>query len=254
MASQPPPSEFQNPDYLPPIADDVLPPDLRLRLTKELATFDRARSRFVLCAGRYVLLRAMNRPFFNQMNGSPTRQPFITVHGTLATSVIIGLVSFFDNAGKDDINLLTIKNSLLRDKAKLNLTAIRDCHKARGIPESDTERLIERLDKTCRRVGKGRFKQLEVWRHREYAHIDLSPVRDIAKPNLYDIAICFVITAKIFRYIYCLLVPGRPDALMTLIRGNLRREAQRFVDSVRPLPRPPPRPWFRIDVNPVAPA
>jgi hypothetical protein len=237
MASQPNPLTFQNFPYLRPIAIDVFPLDLRSRLTKELAAFDRARNRFLVCTSRYVFLRAMNTPFFDRIDNSPSRQPFVTVCSTFETSVVIGLVTFFYSSGKNDINLLTIKNSILRD-----LPAIRKNHKARGIPECDTERLIERLDKTCRRAGKGviqeRFKRLGVWRDREYAHIDVSPIRGEARPSLHDIGICFVITAKIFRYIFCLLVPSSEDVLATRMQRLLRRQAQRFVDSVRPLPSP----------------
>jgi hypothetical protein len=231
---------FQNFPYLPSIANDGFPLDLRSRLTKELAAFDRARNRFLVCTGRYVFLRAMNTAFFERLDKSPSRQAFVPVRSTFETSVVIGLLTFFYNSGKDDINLLTIKNSILR--VEENLTAIGNNHKARGIPEYDTERLIERLDKTCRRVGKGiireRFKRLGVWRDREYAHIDISPVRSEARPSLSDIGICFIITAKIFRYIFCLLAPDKEDLLETRIQRLLREQAQRFVDSVHPLPFP----------------
>jgi hypothetical protein len=81
-----------------------------------------------------------------------------------------------------------------------------------------------------------RFKRLEVWRHREYAHIAVSRVRTEAEPSLHDIGICFVVAAKIIRYMTSLLMPGREDVFATGIQRLLREQAKRFVDSVHPLP------------------
>jgi hypothetical protein len=46
---------FQNRDHVPPIINDVFP-ELRSLMKRELEVFDRARSRFFLCAIQYRFL------------------------------------------------------------------------------------------------------------------------------------------------------------------------------------------------------
>jgi hypothetical protein len=178
----------------------------------------------------------MNTAYLEKIDrSSPTFGALIAARGTFRSSLIIGLGCFFDRDGKDNVDLFYIKNAIQKHRK-----IIKDKHKALGIPQSDTEQLFKKLAKTCNRINKGfprkSFDRLEVWRNREYAHIDVSPTRLEVIPSSRDFTICFVPTAKIFRDIHCILLPGSPDMLMSEIRGNIRFQAQQFINSIRPLP------------------